>query len=40
MAHYEHLPIYRKTLELAIFMENCVKGSSEPGFSEFWDDCD
>ena len=26
MAQYEHLPIYKKTLELAIFMENCVKG--------------
>ena len=26
MAQYEHLPIYRKALELAIFLENCVKG--------------
>ncbi len=26
MALYEHLPIYRKALELVIFMENCVKG--------------
>lgn len=28
MAHYEHLPIYKKSLELTIFMENCVKGFS------------
>ena len=28
MAQYEHLPLYKKSLELAIFMENCVKGFS------------
>lgn len=28
MAHYEHLPIYKKTVELTIFIENCVKGFS------------
>jgi len=28
MASYEHLPIYKKSLELTIFLENCVKGFS------------
>ena len=28
MAQYEHLPIYKKALELAIYMENVVKGFS------------
>ena len=25
MAYYEHLPIYRKTMELAVFCENAVR---------------
>ena len=28
MAQYEHLPIYKKALDLAVYMENIVKGFS------------
>src|SRR3990172_3887339 len=26
MAHYEHLPLYRKTMDLAVYLENVVRG--------------
>lgn len=28
MAYYENLPIYKKSMELAIYMENVVRNSS------------
>ncbi len=28
MAYYENLPVYKKTLELAVFMENIVRNFS------------
>ena len=28
MAQYEHLPIYKKTMDLAVYIENLVRGFS------------